>query len=154
MDLDHDDLAGVLDLFGGLTREELDRALEELAFRAGDPDDVPGEDVLADAIAAFAVVEVERGSGTTWFFTGLNAFPTISEYGEDLPQILDVDRRSIDRAALGEAAVERFREAAATAVDRGDEERIAELIDLSYEIEAWAPVDLAAVRDRLDDALE
>lgn len=154
MDLDHDDLAGVLDLFGGLTRDELDRALGELAFRAGDPDDVPGDNDLTGAIDAFAVVEVERGDGTRWFFPGPNAFPTIPEHGEDLPQILGLDRRSTDRSALGEAAVERFREEAVTAVDRGDDERIAELIDLSYEIEAWAPVDLADVRERLDAALE
>ena len=154
MDLDHDDLAGVLDLFGGLTRDELDRALEELAFRAGDPDDPPDDEVVADALDAFAVVAVERDDGTTWLFPGPASFPTIPEHAEDLPQILDLERRSIDRAALGEAARERFREEAAAAVDRGEADRIAELVDLSYEIEAWAPVDLGAVRDRLDAAVE
>ena len=154
MDLDHDDLAGVLDLFGGLTRAELDRALEELAFRAGAPDAVPDEDLLDGAIDAFAIVEFEREDGETLLVPGPTAFPTIPEHGEDLPQILDVDRRSIDRAALGAATVERFRREAAGAVDRGDQDRIAELLDLSYDLETWAPVDAAGVRDRLDAALD
>jgi len=153
MDLDHDDLAGVLDLFGGLTRAELDRALEELAFRAGDAGAVPGDDVVETAVEAFAVVRYEREDGPPLLVPGPTAFPTIPDHGEDLPHLLDVDRRRIDRASLGDAAVDRFRSVAATAVAEGDEERIAELLDLSYELEAWAPVDVAPIRDRLDAAI-
>ncbi|MFT4889704.1 MAG: hypothetical protein ACI9YT_000615 [Halobacteriales archaeon] len=153
MDLDHDDIAGVLDLFGGLTREELDRALEEFAFRAGDQDS-PDEYPLDDALEEFAVVEFERPDGGTLLVPGPTAFPTVPEHAEDLPRILDVDRRSIDRVALGEAAVERFRAEAAAAVDEGNEDRVSELLDLTYDLEAWAPVDVATLRDRLDAALE
>lgn len=152
MDLDQDDLAGVLDLFGGLTSDELDRALEEMAFRAGDSEDVPGTDLLTAAVDDFVVVEVDRDDGMTWYFPGPTAFPTVPEAAEDLPQILDIDRRSIERSALGRAAVQRFRAEAARAVDEGDEDRMAALVDLSYEIEAWAPVDVSSVRDRLDEA--
>lgn len=154
MDLDHDDVAGVLDLFGGLTREELDRALEELAFRAGDPDAVPDEYPLEGALEGFAVVEFEREDGAVLLIPGPTAYPRIPEHAEDLPRILDVDRRSIDREALGEATVERFRQEAAAAVDEGDEERVSELLDLTYDLEAWAPVDVEPLRDRLDAALE
>lgn len=154
MNLDHDDLAGVLDLFGGLTRAEMDRALEELAFRAGDPDDVPGDAAVDEAVAAFAVVEYDREDGPSLLVPGPAAFPTVPEHGDDLPHLLDVEQRSIDRDALGAATVERFRTAAARAVDRGDEARVAELLDLSYDLEAWAPVDVASVRDRLDAAIE
>lgn len=153
MDLDQDDLAGVLDLFGGLTSDELDRALEEMAFRAGDPEDDPGTDLLTAAEDEFVVVEIERDDGKTWYFPGPTAFPTVPEAAQDLPQILDLARRSIDREALGRAAVQRFRAEAARAVNEGDEDRMGALVDLSYEIEAWAPVDVSSVRDRLDDAM-
>ncbi|MEF8757531.1 MAG: hypothetical protein V5A33_04775 [Halobacteriales archaeon] len=154
MDLDHDDVAGVLDLFGGLTREELDRALEELAFRAGDPDAVTEEYPLDEPLEEFAVVEFEGEDGGTLFIPGPTAYPRLPEHAEDLPRILDVDQRSIDRVALGEATVERFRQEAAAAVDEGNEERVSELLDLTYDLEAWAPVDVEPLRDRLDAALE
>lgn len=143
-----DDLAGIVDLFGALTREELSEALSELAYRQGD--EVP-EDAVDDAIDAFALVEFER-DGETLLAPGPAAFPTLPDGAEDVPHILDVDSRVVDRDAVGRAAEERLRTEAARAVAHGDGERAAELLDVSYDLEAWTPVDLAGVRDRLDDA--
>jgi len=50
------------------------------------------------------------------------------------------------------AAERRFREDAAAAASVGDEDRTAELLDVSYDLEAWGPVELEAARSRLDDA--
>ena len=52
MDVSGDELAGVADLFGGLTRAELGQALVELAFRDGA--DRERQDFADDIDAALA----------------------------------------------------------------------------------------------------
>ena len=158
MDATVDELAGVVDLFGGLTRPELERALSEAAFRADGQsvDEDALEAAIEDALESFALVRHERPADgdEPLLVAGPTAFPSVPDHAEDVPHILDVDRRRLDREALGETARERFRDALESAVDANDEERIRHLLDVSYDVEAWAPVDLAAERDRLTDALE
>ena len=154
---DPDDLAGIVDLFGALTREELEAALSELAYRRDE--DVP-EGAVDEALEAFALVAFEDGEvapdedaeAAELLAAGPAAFPTLPEGAEDLPHILDVESRDVDRAAVGRAAEERLRAEAARAVSSGDAARAAELLDVSYDLEAWAPVTLDAVRERLDAA--
>ena len=141
MDLVPDDLAGVVDVFGALTRAELGQALAELAFKRGE--DYDPEGFAADIDEADEVL-----------VPGPMAFPNLPEGTTDLPHILDVDERETDREAVGRTAEERFRADAAAAVEADDDERIAGLLDVSYELEAWAPVDLSAARERLDAAGE
>lgn len=166
-----DDLAGIVDLFGALTRPELEEALSELAYRQDT--EVP-EEAVSDALEAFALVsfeparddvehdlegggdadhDLDGGADDVELLTpGPSAFPTLPDGAEDLPHILDVDHRPVDREVVGRAAEERLRTDAARAVADGDVERAAELLDVSYDVETWAPVDLTDVRERLDDA--
>ena len=51
LDVDGDGVAGVVDVFGALTRAELERALRELAFKQGV--DAP-DDAIDDARQLFA----------------------------------------------------------------------------------------------------
>jgi hypothetical protein len=141
--MDGDALAGVTDIFGGLTRDELDRALEELAFKRGE-DTVEAD--VEGALSDYYLVAVEHG-GDALLAPGPVAFPDPPEYAEDLPHILDVDPREIPRDALADAVRERL-DADAAAADSGSE-RAQTLVDVTYDAEAWAPVDLADVRDRL-----
>ncbi|PSQ46685.1 hypothetical protein BRD19_11635 [Halobacteriales archaeon SW_7_65_23] len=155
MDVTGDELAGVVELFGGLTREELRNGLAELAFKRGEEYD---PDVFADDIQAgiegYYLIALESGDveGTDEpvLVAGPAAFPELPEDARDLVHILDVDERAIDRETAGRRAAERFRADAAQALDDGDDDRITTLIDVSYELEAWGDVDLADVRDRLD----
>ena len=146
--MDPDDLAGVVDLFGALTRSELAEARSELAYRRGED---LREGAVEEALEAFALVAFER-DGRELLAAGPAAFPTLPEGAEDLPHILDVDARDVDREAVGRAAEERLRAEAARAVADGDADRATELLDVSYDLEAWAPVSLDAVRERLDAA--
>ncbi|PGF15445.1 hypothetical protein CP556_04410 [Natrinema sp. CBA1119] len=165
MDATADELAGVVDLFGGLTREELERALAEAAYRADGQavDDGALETAIDEALESFALVRYDLAgrdeTSTTaddeaLLVPGPTAFPTVPEHAEDLPHILDVERRRPAREPLGEAARERFVAAADEAVTKGDAARLRTLLDVSYDIEAWAPVDLADERTRLEDTLE
>jgi hypothetical protein len=151
MEVSGDDLAGVVDIFGGLTRDELGRALSELAFKRGvecEPSAFAEE--IDAAIENYELIRLEAGGDGTVLVAGPSAFPSHPESGEDLRHILDVEPREIDRERSGRAAAERLREEAASAIDAGDTESAAALIDVSYDIEAWAPVDLAETRARLD----
>ena len=152
----HDELAGVVDLFEALTREELEQALVELAYRQG-------EDVREDAVAA-AVEEATRDyylvplpaelvvgdvDAETALAVGPVAFPMLPPDGEDLPHILDVPARSVDRDAAAETVAERLRADAEDAIDADDAERAAQLADVTYDLEAWGSVDLRETRERL-----
>ncbi|MEF8813353.1 MAG: hypothetical protein V5A55_05990 [Halovenus sp.] len=158
MDVTADELAGVVDLFGALTREELAEALAELAFKHGEgyePDQFGGD--IDAARARFQLVGVDDhalGAITdSVLVVGPTAFPELPPDARDLLHILDIDERSVDPETATAAAVEAYRRDAATATAGGETGRIEELLDVSYDIEAWADVDLADTRERLDDAL-
>ncbi|QWC20513.1 hypothetical protein [Halorubrum sp. 2020YC2] len=165
-----DDLAGVVDLFGWLTRAELSRALSELAFKRRAEVDGDAIDAAIDlAVAEYALVpapeaalsggtgadddEADDADGTasaaTALAVGPAAFPTLPEGAEDLPHILDVPDRGVDREALADAVLDRLREEAVAAIDEGDAERLEALADVTYDVEAWAPVDVDPVRTRI-----
>jgi hypothetical protein len=151
--LTDDELAGVVDLFGALRRPELAEAVSELAYRRGaEPPDVDG--AVEAALSAFVLVAVPADGDGELLAVGPTAFPTLPEGAEDLPHILDVEPRSIDRERVGRVAEERLRGEAARAVDAGDDDRAAALRDVTYDLEAWAPVALETLRGRLDDALD
>ncbi|SDZ88518.1 hypothetical protein SAMN04488065_1002 [Haloplanus vescus] len=149
-----DELAGVVDLFGALTRDELESALDELAFKRGESADEDAiEATVADAIEAYYLVAVDEDDESL-LVPGPVAFPTLSDGAEDLPHIMDVPDRTVDRETLVEAVERRLRADAASAVDDGDTDRIEHLLDVSYDLETWGDTDASEIRERLDDALE
>ena len=159
MDPSGDDLAGVVDLFGALTRDELGNALTELAFKQGKdvkPDSFSDE--IDAAIEKYQLIRLDAEAvGVTTeesvLVVGPSAFPTVPDAGEDLRHILDIEQREVDREEAGKAAAQRLRTEIETALDAdsGNKDAVESLIDVSYDIEAWAAVDLADVRERLDD---
>ena len=154
-ELQSDELAGVVDLFGALTPVELERALSELAFKQGsDVDDAALSDAVEDAVASYALVRYEK-DGETLLIPGPAAFPTLPENAEDLPHILEVSARDIDREAAAQAVAERLRTEAARAVTDGDEESMRRLLDATYDVAVWsAAVDVDDIQARLDDELD
>lgn len=149
MDLTGDEVAGVVDLFGALEREELARALAELAFSQGeDVDDGRLDAAIEGAIEEFALVSVGDR-----LVVGPAAFPTLPERAEDLPHILDVERRAVDREAAARSAERRFRGAVDGAVEADDSERLRDLLEVGYDLEAWGPVEVDDVREGIDRAL-
>lgn len=151
MDVTADELAGVLDLFGGLTRPELERALAEAAARSGDAE-AEIDPALAAARRSFGVVALKR-EGKTLYVAGPTAFPTLPDGGEDLRHILAVEPREVDQAAAADALRGRYERSLEAAIRAGDDDRLRDLLDASYDVEAWTPVDLGAERDRIEDAL-
>ncbi len=157
MDVSVDEVAGIVDCFGGLTCEELERALSEVAYRDGTELDA---EALAETITAgreeFALVRYtrpDRQEEPPLLVAGPTAFPTIPDHGEDLPYILEIEPRTVDREAIGVHARVRFLEAVEAAIAEADTARARHLLDVSYDLEAWAPVDLSDERQRLDGLL-
>jgi hypothetical protein len=183
----HEELAGIVDLFGALTPTELERALSELAFKQGeetnaealsgavetaieeyylveyDPTDAEragdgggnGDDGgSADGGGSGDLSDVDLGDDDHLLVVGPVAFPTLPENAEDLPHILDVPERSVDRAVVGRQVASRLLTDAARAVNAEDADRIDHLLDVSYDLEVWAPVEVDDVQARLHDALE
>lgn len=155
METTDDELAGIVDLFGGLTRPELERALEEVAFRSdGQSVEVSvARDTIDGAIAEFGLLALpENGAGSeeeTLLVPGPTALPRIHEHAEDLPHILDIDPRDPARQRVVTAALERFEREVERAVSRGDHHRCETLLEVSYDLEAWADVNVSESRDRL-----
>lgn len=152
---DPDELAGVVDLFGALTPAELERALEELAFKRGET--VEPETVAAaidGAVSSYALARYDH-DGRTRLAPGPTAFPTLPPNAEDLPHILDVPERGVDHEAAGVAVAERLRAEASSAVADGDDAAIRRLLDVTYDVAVWSDAtDVDDVRERLDDALD
>ena len=151
MELSSDELAGLADLFGALPRPALERAISELAFRHGTAvDSAAVEDWIADAVHDYALVQVDL-EGETLLAPGPTAFPELPEGAADLPHILEVDRRTVPQEATETAVRKRL---AGAAADLEDAERAAALIDITYDAEAWAGLDLGDVRERLAALVE
>lgn len=151
MELTPDELAGIVDLFGGLSHEELTTACVELAFKAGvEAEPADFTDDIAAAVESYHLVELPERE---LLVVGPVAFPELPEGAVDLPHILDIETRAVDPEASAAAAEQRFRADAASAVEAGDEAAIERLLDVSYELDVWGPVDLTEARDRLDSAL-
>ena len=160
-----DELAGVVDLFGALTRAELSAALTELAFKQGqEVDEAAVTEAIDAAIAAYVLVEYEPegdGSGNTdeddesesLLTIGPAAFPTLPPNAEDLPHILDYERRPVDRDRLAEQVRGRLEAEAEAVIAADDIERATGLLDVSYDIEAWADIEGGEIRASLSAVL-
>ena len=169
MDVTGDELAGVVDLFGGLTPDELGQALAELAYKRGEEYDADAfDDDIAEAIGTYHLIRLAAGvgvdpaetvstadgapadDGTALLVPGPVAFPELPDGAVDLPHILDIEERYVDRETVASTAVERFRTDVTEATEAGLEEWQAGLLEVSYELEAWTTVDLAEERSRLE----
>jgi len=156
-----DELAGVADIFGALTRAEFGQALAELAFKRGeeyDPDRFT--DTVENAVRSYHLVAVDPADAgvavpdaSEVLVAGPVAFPELPAGATDLPHILDVPERDPDSDGVAGAAAGRFRADAVRAIDEGDDERVRTLLDVSYELEAWGGLDLSTTRERMDDEL-
>ncbi len=165
-----DDLAGVVDLFEWLTRAELARALSELAFKQrAEVDEAAIADAIDLAVTGYALVPAPptalTETGTTpeavadpdeglqrndvALAVGPAAFPSLPADAEDLPHILDVPDRDVDREELSSAVLDRLSADAVAAITESDVDRLEILADVTYDIETWAAVDAGPIRDRI-----
>lgn len=156
MEFAPDDLAGVVDGFGGLTRDELHTAVDDLVARAGGTLEMDLDAAVSAALDRYYLVEVPPPAdvdtgGDPLLVAGPAALPTLPEGGEDLPHLLDIDPRPVDRSAAALAVEDRLRADAARVVAENDGDRAPLLLDTCYEVEVWGPVDLDDVKSALID---
>jgi len=110
MEADPDVLAGVVDLFGALSREELRSAYADLAARSGDPFDADALEASVDrAVEGYYLVELSRvGDGEEPSEGGGSADGEDGEDGENgADESADDESESADatRLVAGPAAL-------------------------------------------------
>lgn len=159
-----DELAGIVDGFGGLTRPELRGAVEDLAARTGETVDPDALETAVDgAIAEYYLVALDpdvaltdppAGEAEPVLVPGPAALPQLPEGGEDLPHLIDIGPRSVDREAAAESIAAQLRSDAAEATAAEDADRAANLLDACYEVEAWGPVALDETKSELAALIE
>jgi hypothetical protein len=157
MELTADELAGVVDLFGALTRAELRDALAELAFKE-DATLADPEARIDEAIEKYHLVEVppavvtptETAMDGPVLVVGPAAFPALPADADDLPHIMSVADREVATEAVTEEVIDRFEEDVAAAVEDGDVATAEKLLDVSYELTAWGETDLDSTRRDLE----
>lgn len=178
-----DELAGIVDLFGTLTRDAVDTAIVEMAFRQGiEVESDTRQEMITTAINQYRLIiypstedemrsiqhpsEQASDINSNIDETKLNriapgptAFPTLPAHAEDLPRILETDGQAIDHEAATYAVINRLRDDTEQAITNNDIELMRYLRDVTYDIETWAGVatandDLISdVRCRLNSAL-
>jgi hypothetical protein len=154
MDVAPDELAGIADLFGGLTRAELYGAIENVAARQGVAfDRADLQERIEAARREYYLLAVEE-EGKTVLVPGPAALPSLPDHAEDLPHMMDVPERTIEPERLADAALERLAADAERAIAEGDGDRVAFLIDVCYDAEAWGPVEVDPIRDRLLEGVD
>jgi hypothetical protein len=87
------------------------------------------------------------------YVPGPRAWPEEPEGAEDLPHILDVDPRDVNRDALAARVRQQLRARIEQAAAAGDADALQDLLDVTYDVETWADVDLADTRGLADGAL-
>lgn len=139
LDLTPDELAGIVGLFGALTRTELRDACLEVAYkRSGErPTAADIDAIIEDAIDEYRLVARED-AGTTHLVSGPTAFPTLPDFADELPHVLDIPDRDIDRRPVALNLIQKL-----DALDLDPHETD----QLSYEIESWANVDASVLRE-------
>jgi|TARA_Y100000817_G_scaffold1137_1_gene963 hypothetical protein len=152
MDPTLDELVGAVDLFGGLSREELVGGFQDIGARMGDDVDIKVLNLRIDeAIEKYYLVEVaDRGL----LVAGPSALPELPEGGEDLPHLILVGEREINREELEKGVAERLGKEVEIAIFEKDRNQIESLLDVCYDLEMWAGVDVDGIRKKLERIID
>ncbi|MFB6300905.1 MAG: hypothetical protein ABEH65_11660 [Halobacteriales archaeon] len=158
----HDELAGIVDLFGGLTRAQLRDAVEELAFKQGESVEQGDLDDRIDrACRGYYLLAVPAETisdrpdeASPLLVPGPVALPSLPTYGEDLPHIMDPDQQLIPIEAKAAALREQLEADVQAAVEDEATTRAETLLDVCYAAESWGPVEIEDLQRSLQDLLE
>lgn len=146
MKLNGDTIAGIVDLFGSLRRGELIQAIEELAFRSGKSIERSLiENEIDRSITQFELVPANDGEDPI-LVVGPTAFPTLPEYGQDLPHIMTVPDRSVDRTVVEARLVATL----VDEIDSADEVSREELREVGWDLQVWSTTHADWIMDVLD----
>ena len=148
MELSLDEIAGIVDIFGGLTNGELNTAMEEIAFRRDDsPVSQSWLDQKIEQATEEGILVRQESHDPPLLCVGPVAFPVEPDGAEDLPYILDIPERTVDRESLANELLQNME---ADISDTMSSNQRTAYIELSYDIETWSGVDTSQLRDALD----
>ncbi|WP_418285252.1 DUF7109 family protein [Halorubrum sp. DTA46] len=144
-EVDEDAIAAAIDI--AVTEYALVPAPPTALFEAGSSEPTGVIDPASAGDGAGAGDNTDRGDVA--LAVGPAAFPSLPADAEDLPHILDVPERDVDRESLSAAVLDRLSADAVAAINDRETERLETLADVTYDLEAWAPVDAGEIRERI-----
>ncbi|HII51652.1 MAG TPA: hypothetical protein HA321_01915, partial [Halobacteriales archaeon] len=78
----------------------------------------------------------------------------LPEGGEDLPHLILVGEREINREELEKGVAERLGKEVEIAIFEKDRNQIESLLDVCYDLEMWAGVDVDGIRKKLERIID
>ena len=152
MDPTLDELAGAIDLFGGLSREELVRGFEDISARMGDHIDIEVLNLRIDeAIEKYYLVEMVSRE---LLVVGPAALPELPEGGEDLPHLILVGKREIDMGEVEKSVRERIGREVEIVISKKDRNQMESLLDVCYDLEMWVGMNVEDIRKKLEEKMD
>ena len=152
MDPTLDQLAGAVDLFGGLTREELIQGFEDISARKGDILHTERLNMQIDeAIEKYYLVEIEEQE---LLVVGPAALPDLPDGGEYLPHLIRGDKREIDKMRIGRDVKDKISREIEKEIHKMDKGEVEQLLDVCYDLEMWNEIDVEDVRCELEEVLD
>tara|TARA_B110000014_G_scaffold263296_1_gene259582 strand:+ start:1005 stop:1484 length:480 start_codon:yes stop_codon:yes gene_type:complete len=152
MDPTLDELAGAVDLFGGLSRMELVQGFEDISARMGDSVDIETLNGRIDeAVEKYYLVEMKSQD---LLVVGPTALPELPEGGEDLPHLILVGEREINREEVEKSVVDRMDKEVEIVISRKDIDQMGRLLDVCYDLEIWAEINVEGIRKKLEGIMD
>ena len=167
-----DELAGISDVLGAATIEEIHLIVQELAeirrFEAVSPADV--EQLCESALGEHLIETVsseevdDGGSDEAYYISGPNAFPDIPYELSEIIDILELSKREVDMSKVAKSFSSRLKQRARRLNESIDslseesasdddfarlEKRYSDLLNLYYDYDFWLPGGMSDIEDKI-----
>ena len=85
---------------------------------------------------------------------GPAALPDLPDGGEDLPHLIRVDKREIDKMRIGRDVKDKISREIEKEIHKMDKGEVEQLLDVCYDLEMWNEIDVEDVRCELEEVLD
>lgn len=167
-----DELAGIIDVLGAATIDEIRLIVQELAeirrlevVDSGDFEQLCESALGEHLIETVSSEEVEgAGSDETYYIPGPNAFPDIPYELSEIIDILELSKREVDMSKVAKSFSSRLKQRAKRLNEKIDsfsgesanaadisklEKRYSDLLNLYYDFDFWLPGGISDIEDKI-----
>ncbi len=167
-----DELAGIIDVLGAATIEEIHLIAQELAeirmlevVESGDVEQLCESALGEHLIETVSSEEVDgAGSDEAYYISGPNAFPDIPFELSEIIDILELSKREVDMSKVAKSFSSRLKQRTKRLNEKIDsfffespvasditklEKRYSDLLNLYYDYDFWLPGGISDVEDKI-----
>lgn len=110
----------------------------------------PGSRSESDSAAHSDTDQRAVSADEIYLTVGPAAFPSFPKGAVDLPHILSIPERQVTRKRAAVAVESRLATDTVDAIESGDDARIETLLNVCFDFETWAGVDVTEIREQLE----